>query len=79
MSCRVGAWFRRVRQAVFIAKNGCNGCNGRCNGRVPASQILLLLADPTVVLLLLFNTSTLFSPQRSPALLDSSLHASRTQ
>ena len=64
MSCRVGAWFRRVRQAVFIAKNGCNGCNGRCNGRVPASQILLLFTDPTVVLLLLFNTSTLFSPQR---------------
>ena len=27
-----------------------------------------LFADPTVVLLLLFNTSTLFSPQRSPAL-----------
>ena len=50
MSCRVGAWFRRVRQAVFIAKNGCNGCNGRCNGRVPASQILLLFTDPQVLL-----------------------------
>ena len=48
----------------FIAKNGCNGCNGRCNGHVPASQILLLFTDPTVVLLLLFNNSTLFSPQR---------------
>ena len=49
---------------IHLAKSGCNGCNGRCNGRVPASQILLLFADPTVVLLLLFNTSTLFSPQR---------------
>ena len=39
-----------------------------CNGPFPASQILLLFTDPTVVLLLLFNTSTLFSPQRSPAL-----------
>ena len=27
-----------------------------------------MFADPTVVLLLLFNTSTLFSPQRSPTL-----------
>ena len=42
---------------ISIAKNGCNGCNGRCNGRVPASQILLLFTDPTVVLLLLFNAS----------------------
>ena len=47
-------------------KNGCNGCNGRCNGHVPASQILLLFTDPTVVLLLLLQqlNTVPFSPQR---------------
>ena len=42
--------------------NGCNGCNGRCNGHVPASQILLLFPDPIVVLLLLLTLRTVFSP-----------------
>ena len=41
---------------------GCNGRNGRGNGWEPWLLGLLLFTDPSVVLLLMFNTSTVFSP-----------------
>ena len=56
--------FDGVPAELQMVPDGCNGRNGRCNGWIPLALGLLLFTDPIVVLLLMFNTSTLFSAQR---------------
>ena len=61
--------FDGVPAELQMVLDGGNVRNGRYNGWIPLALGLLLFTDPIVVLLLMFNTSTVFSAQRYTTLL----------